>query len=229
MLFQLPEPPSLPVAGAADRFPVRRIFCVGRNYADHAREMGFAPEKDEPFFFTKSPWALCQSGATIPYPPGTANCHYEMELVVAIGASGFRVEDGSALDLAWGYACGLDLTRRDLQAKGRDKGLPWDFGKDFENAAVVGPITPAAAFGAPAGQRIALTQNGEARQDASLADMIFTVPELLAYLSRFYHLGPGDILFTGTPAGVGPIAAGDRLSGTIDGLEPVLLEIGAAE
>ena len=227
--FERPERPSIPVAGGAARFPVGRIFCVGRNYAAHAAEMGFAAEKGSPFFFTKTPSAICHSGATITYPPGTENCHYEMELVVAIGAAAFRIAESDALSAVYGYACGLDLTRRDLQFAMRDKGLPWDFGKDFEHAAVIAPITPAAAWGPPAVQRIQLNQNGAVKQDAVLSDMIFSVAELIAYLSRFYHLQPGDLLYTGTPAGVGPIAPGDLLRGTIEGLAPVELTIAPAE
>jgi fumarylpyruvate hydrolase len=228
-LFDLPANPTVPVLGESAAFPVRRVFCVGRNYAAHAREMGSEPDREAPFFFTKSAWAVCPSGATIAYPPGTANCHYEMELVVAIGAPAFRVNEADALSVVYGYACGFDMTRRDLQNAAKDQGRPWDFGKDFESAAVMAPITRAADFGAVAGQAIRLTQNGAVRQDALLSDMIFGVPELIAYLSRFYHLQPGDLIYTGTPAGVGPIAAGDRLVGTIDGLTPVELAIGEAE
>jgi fumarylpyruvate hydrolase len=227
-LFDLPANPTVTVLGETAAFPVRRIFCVGRNYAAHAREMGFSEDKDAPFYFTKSPWAICPSGAAIAYPPGTANCHYEMELVVAIGAPAFRIAEKDALSAVFGYACGFDMTRRDLQNAARDEGRPWDFGKDFESAAVMAPITRAAAF-AVTGQAIRLTQNGAVKQDAVLSDMIFTVPELIAYLSRYYHLQPGDLLYTGTPAGVGPIAPGDRLVGTIDGLTPVELAIGPAE
>ena len=229
MLFDLPETPSLPVAGEAGRFPVRRIFCVGRNYEAHAREMGYEPDRDAPFYFTKSPWALCRSGATVPLPLETRNCHFEMELVVAIGAPGFRLRADEALATIFGFACGLDMTRRDLQNAARDEGRPWDFGKDFENAAVVSTITRAEAFGPVGEQRIALSQNGAVKQDASLAELIWSVPELLAYLSRFYHLEPGDLVYTGTPAGVGAIAPDDRLVGTIDGLDPVELTIGAAQ
>ena len=228
-LFDLPANPSVPVVGEAARFPVRRIFCVGRNYAAHAREMGSEPDREAPFYFTKSPWAICASGATVPYPPGTQNCHYEMELVVAIGAPAFRIAREEALSIVLGYACGFDMTRRDLQNAAKDQGRPWDFGKDFENAAVLAPITRAADFGVVGDQAIRLTQNGVLRQDSVLSDMIFGVPELIAHLSTFYHLEPGDLLFTGTPAGVGPIAVGDRLVGTIDGLTPVELTIGAAE
>lgn len=227
-LFELPEWPCVPVVGEAACFPVRRIFCVGRNYEAHAREMGFPVDRDAPFYFTKTPSAICHSGATIPYPPGTANCHYEMELVVAIGAPAFRIAETEAPGVVLGYACGLDLTRRDLQNAARDQSRPWDLGKDFEQAAVIAPITRAAAF-APAGQRITLSQNGAVKQDARLSELIWSVPELIAHLSRFYHLRPGDLLYTGTPAGVGPIAPGDRLVGAVEGLAPVELTIAGAE
>jgi fumarylpyruvate hydrolase len=228
-LFELPEWPTVPVVGEETVFPVRRIFCVGRNYAAHALEMGFSVTRDAPFYFTKTPWAICPSGTTIAYPPGTENCHYEMELVVAIGAPAFRIAEKDALSAVFGYACGFDMTRRDLQNAARPDGRPWDLGKDFEHAAVMGPITRAATFGTVTKQRIQLTQNGAVRQDAKLDDLIFSVPELIAHLSGFYHLQPGDLLYTGTPAGVGPIAPGDKLVGTIDGLSPVELAIGPAE
>jgi fumarylpyruvate hydrolase len=227
-LFDLPANPCVPVLGTDARVPVRRIFCVGRNYAAHAREMGSEPDREAPFYFTKSAWAICPTGATIPYPLGTRNCHYEMELVVAIGAPAFRIAEAEALSVVLGYACGFDMTRRDLQNAAKDQGRPWDFGKDFESAAVIAPITRAADFVA-ADQPIRLTQNDAVKQDAVLSDMIFSVPELITYLSAFYRLQPGDLLYTGTPAGVGPIAPGDRLVGTIDGLTPIELTIGAAE
>lgn len=214
MLFPLPPAPSVPIVGSPARFPVRRIFCVGQNYAAHAREMGSTPDRDEPMFFTKHAAALCPSGATIPYPPGTANYHFEMELVVAIGEQG-----------VFGYACGLDMTRRDLQARAKAAGKPWDLAKNFENAAVIAAITPAEGFGPLGSQRIALSQNGEVRQDAALDEMVWSVPQLLAALERYYTLAPGDLLYTGTPAGVGPVSPGDRLVGTIDGLEPVELAV----
>lgn len=228
-LFELPGWPRVPVLGEDARYPVHRIFCVGRNYEAHAREMGAEVDRQAPFYFTKTPSAICPSGSTIPYPPGTTDCHYEMELVVAIGAPAFRIAEADALSIVLGYAGGLDLTRRDLQNAAKDKGRPWDLGKDFENAAVIGPISRTAAFGAVADQRIRLTQNGTLKQDATLAELVWSVPELIADLSTFYHLQPGDLLYTGTPAGVGPIAPGDRLVGTIDGLEPVELTIGPAE
>lgn len=228
LAFQLPERPSVPIVDRDMRFPVHRVFCVGQNYAAHAIEMGFQPDPEAPFFFTKSPSAICPSGATIPFPLGTENCHFEMEMVVALGAPAFRVDAAAALDTVFGYACGLDLTRRDLQNAAREKKRPWDFGKDFENAAVIGPITPAARF-TPEGQRIHLTQNGEVRQDSRLSDLIHPVPALIAYLSRFYQLQPGDLIYTGTPAGVGPIAPGDVLFGAVEGLVPVELTVGEPE
>ena len=228
-LFDLPDWPCVPIEGEDACFPVRRIFCVGRNYEAHAREMGFSVDRDAPFYFTKTPSAICQSGGTIAYPPGTANCHYEMELVVAIGAPAFRIAETEAMDVVLGYASGFDLTRRDLQNAARDEGRPWDLGKDFEQAAVIAPISRAAAFGTVIDQRIRLSQNGEVKQDARLSELIWSVPELIAHLSRFYHLQPGDLLYTGTPAGVGPIAPGDRLVGTVDGLAAVELTIAEAE
>ena len=229
LLFELPPRPSLPITGEEACFPVHRIFCVGRNYADHAREMGLSPNKDSPIYFTKSPAAFCPSGATIPYPLHTQNCHYEMELVVAIGAPAFRISEAEALSAVFGYACGLDMTRRDLQAKAREGGTPWDTAKDFENSGVLAPITRADKFGVPGDQCITLTQNGELRQDARISDMIWSVPELIADLSTYYHLQPGDLIYTGTPAGVGPIAPGDTLEGAIDGLVPISLVIGEPE
>ncbi|MET1755259.1 fumarylacetoacetate hydrolase family protein [Novosphingobium sp. RD2P27] len=229
MLFDPPATPAVPVIRGDSLFPVRRIFCVGRNYEAHAREMGFAPEREAPIWFTKSPAALCAAGGMIPYPPGTRNCHYEMEFVVAIAGSGFRVDAADAMALVFGYACGLDLTRRDLQNAAKAKGFPWDTGKDFENAAVIGPITRAADFGIPAAQRIWLKQNGTIRQDAVLSDMIWSVAELVADLSGMYHLAPGDLIYTGTPAGVGPIAPKDLLESGIDGLAPISLRVGEPE
>lgn len=228
LLFELPATPSVAVVGEAARYPVRRVFCVGRNYAAHARELGNAVDREAPIWFNKASAALCNSPATIPYPPGTQDCHYEMELVVAIGAEGFEISTDEAMDLVYGYACGIDLTRRDLQNAAKAKGYPWDTAKDFENAAVIAPITRAAEFGTLAAQRITLTKNGETKQDAPLDDMIWSIPELISDLSHLYHLAPGDLIYTGTPAGVGPVAPGDRLEGRVDGLEPLVLEIAAA-
>ena len=228
-LFPAPDWPSLPVAGSQARFPVRRIFCVGRNYAAHAAEMGNEVDRAAPFYFTKSPLAVVESGATVAYAPGTADLHHEMEFVVALGRPGFRVAAEAAMALVFGYAAGLDMTRRDLQAAAKARQRPWDLAKDFEDSAVLAPITPAGNFGVIGDQRIALSVNGAPRQEARLSDMVWSVPELIADLSRFYHLAPGDLIFTGTPAGVGAVGAGDRIRGEIDGLAPVDLTLGAAE
>lgn len=228
-LFPAPDWPSLPVAGSQARFPVRRIFCVGRNYAAHAAEMGNEVDRAAPFYFTKSPLAVVESGATVAYAPGTADLHHEMEFVVALGRPGFRVAAEAAMALVFGYAAGLDMTRRDLQAAAKAKQRPWDLAKDFEDSAVLAPITPAGNFGVIGDQRITLSVNGAPRQEARLSDMVWSVSELIADLSRFYHLAPGDLIFTGTPAGVGAVGAGDRIRGEIDGLAPVDLTLGAAE
>lgn len=228
-LFPTPPWPTLPVLGETAAYPVQRIFCVGRNYAAHAAEMGAEIDREAPFYFTKSPRALLNGGGVLPYPPGTSDCHYEMELVVALGAPGFRIPRDQAMQAVYGYAAGLDMTRRDLQQAAKDQRRPWDLGKDGEGLAVIGPLTRAAAFGAPGRQRIALTLDGTLRQDALLSDMIWTVADLIADLSRFYHLGPGDLIMTGTPAGVGAVQPGSVLHGTIAGLAPVDLIIGAPE
>lgn len=228
-LFDSPEFPTVPVLGEDSAYPVHRIFCVGRNYAEHAREMGAEVDREAPFYFLKHPLALVPGGATIPYPPGTRNLHYEMEFVVVIGAPLFRAGRDEVMGTVFGYATGLDMTRRDLQLKAREKGRPWDFGKDFENSAVLSPITRAAAFGDIAGQRIWLEMDGKVRQDARLSDLVWSVPELLADLSQYYHLQPGDVIYTGTPAGVGAVGPGSRLRGGVDGLAEVELTMGPAE
>lgn len=227
-LFDLPPLPQVPVAGSDAAFPVRRIFCVGRNYAAHAAEMGVEVDREAPFYFTKTPWAICPTGNTIPYPLETRDYHYEMEFVVAIGTPAFRVTTDTALEHVFGYACGLDMTRRDLQAQAKAGRRPWDLGKDVEASAVIAAITPASGF-TPADQRIMLRVNDTVKQDATLSEMIWSVPEIIAHLSRFYHLLPGDLIYTGTPAGVGPVGVGDRMTGHIDGLEPVTLTLGEPE
>lgn len=227
LIFPRTELPSVPVRGQRGAYPVHRIFCVGRNYADHAKEMGVEVDREAPFYFTKSPLTLVQTGATVPYPPGTGNYHYEMELVVAIGAPAYQVSVADAPKAVFGFATGLDMTRRDLQLDARAKQRPWDFGKDFEQSAVIAPITPAAGF-FPGEQIIRLTVNGAEKQNARLTDLIWSVPELVSHLSRYYHLAPGDLIYTGTPAGVGPVVAGDVIIGTVEGLAPVELTIGAA-
>lgn len=228
LLFPAPRPVTLPIEGRDEEFPVHRIFCVGRNYPEHAREMGSEVDRQAPFYFTKSPLHLVRAGATVPYPPGTQDLHHEMEFVVALGEDGFRVSADRAMDLVLGYASGLDMTRRDLQAQAKERRRPWDTGKDFENAAVIGPITPRTAFGRIGPQQIRLWVNDRLAQSARLDDMVWSVPELIAHLSTLYHLRAGDLIMTGTPAGVGPVGEGDHLHGEIDGLAPVDLTIGAA-
>ncbi len=228
-LFDLPAHPEVPVAGESDTYPVRRIFCVGRNYADHAKEMGHAPDLEAPFYFTKAPAHLCLTGATTPYAPGTADYHHEMELVVALGAPVFRATRDRAEAAVYAYGCGLDMTRRDRQQDGKDKRRPWDLGKDFEDAAVIAPLTKASAFGPVGPQTITLTVNGDLRQSATLDQLLHDIPAVIVHLSQYYHLGPGDLIYTGTPAGVGAVQAGDVLHGEIDGLAPIDLTIGAPE
>ncbi|PVA10919.1 fumarylacetoacetase [Pelagivirga sediminicola] len=224
-IFDVPPAPSVEIAGGAGVFPVRRVFCVGRNYAAHAAEMGNEVDRAAPFYFTKSAHAVIPSGRAIAYPPGTRDCHYEMELVIALGADAFELDEAAAMDAVYGYACGIDLTRRDLQAVAKEGRKPWDLGKDFENSAILGPITQAGDFGAPDAQAITLDLDGRRVQEARLSDMVWSVAEIIAHLSRYYHLAPGDLIFTGTPAGVGPVARGSVLRGQIDGLEPVTLTI----
>jgi fumarylpyruvate hydrolase len=225
-----PQPQAaLAVVGEDRRFPVARIFCVGRNYVEHAKEMGNEVDREAPFYFLKPTIGMARSGATVPYAPGTRDLHHEMELVVAIGEPAFRIGAEEAQSVVYGYACGLDMTRRDLQQEGKDKRRPWDFGKAFENGAVLGSITPVGSVPSLDGRRIVLKVNGEVRQDAHLDDLVWKIDELISHLSRYYHLIPGDLIFTGTPAGVGPVAVGEVLEGAIDGLEPVKLTIGPAE
>ena len=228
-LFDTPANPLVPIRGEERGFPVQRIFCVGRNYAAHAAEMGAEVDREAPFYFTKPASAVVLAGATVPYPPGTSNLHYEMELVIAIDKPAFRVSPEEALGAVYGYACGLDMTRRDLQNAAKEKGRPWDLGKAFENSAVLGPITPAQDFGPLADQRISLSVGGQIRQDATLSEMVWSVAEIISHLSGYYHLQPGDLIFTGTPAGVGAVQAGDQMRGEIEGLDPVSLTLGPAE
>ncbi len=225
-----PEPqPSVPVRGSRQRYAVSRIFCVGRNYAAHAREMGGDPDREPPFYFTKPANALVPSGATIPYPPGTKNYHYEMELVVAIGAPVFKVTPEAAKAAVWGYAAGLDMTRRDLQNEAKKTGRPWDTGKGFENAAVITELVRVSEVGPLDKGAITLAVNGEEKQRGDLSDLIWSVAEVVANLSQFYHLKAGDLIYTGTPEGVGPVLPGDVITGQIEGLAELSLTIGAPE
>ena len=230
-LWTPPAPASVAVHGTDARFPVKRIFCVGRNYHAHAVEMGRPVDKStsKPFYFTKSPSALVESGATVPYPAGTSNYHFEMELVVAIGAPGFRVKESDAAGLIYGYAAGLDMTRRDLQLVARDQGRPWDLGKDFEKSAVCAEIVPAGTLGVLTSGAIHLEVNGETKQTSDLDKLIWNIPELLADLSQYYHLEPGDLIYTGTPEGVGAVKTGDKITGHVAGVGDVALTIGATE
>jgi fumarylpyruvate hydrolase len=228
-LFAPAPIPALPIVGDVRRFPVSRIFCVGRNYEEHAKEMGHVVDREKPFYFLKSATALRQSQETIPYAPGTANWHFEVELVVAIGAPAFQISKEDALGVVYGYACGLDMTRRDLQISERSKQRPWDLGKDIENGAPTSPIMPAATIGHPTHAAIWLKQNGVLKQNSNISELVWSVPELISHLSGFYHLGPGDLLFTGTPAGVGPVLPGDTLEAEVEGVGRLVTLIGPAE
>ncbi|WP_045393299.1 fumarylacetoacetate hydrolase family protein [Falsirhodobacter sp. alg1] len=228
-LFPQKSYPILPVVGEDEGYPVHRIFCVGQNYADHAKEMGSSVDMEAPFYFMKDASTLVQSGATVPYAPGTENLHYEMELVIAIGAPLFQATEAEAEAAIYGYASGLDMTRRDLQAAAKQKGRPWDFAKNFEQSSIIAPITRKEAMGPIADQRLWLTLDGDIKQDSKLSAMARGCAEVLSYLSRFYHLQPGDLLMTGTPAGIGPVVAGSVVRGGIDGLDPVTVTYSAAE
>lgn len=222
---------SLPVRGSEVRLPVKRIFCVGRNYHAHAQEMGSPVDKAtmSPFYFLKDASTLVESGATVPYPTGTSNYHYEMELVVAIGKPGFRVAEADTDHMIYGYAAGLDMTRRDLQLVAREQGRPWDLGKNFEKSAVCSEIVPAAGLGVLEQGAIYLKVDGETRQTSDLSKLIWNVREIIADLSKFYHLEPGDLIYTGTPEGVGAVRPGDRITGHVDGVGDIALTIGPAE
>ena len=229
-LWTPPPVYSLPVRGKAERLPVNRLFFVGRNYHAHAVEMGRPVDKsvEVPFYFTKAPSTLVESGATVAYPPETKNYHHEMELVVAIGKPGFRVTESDAASLIYGYACGLDMTRRDLQLVARDKGRPWDLGKDVEQSSVVAEIVPMPGTVLSRGE-LSMSVNGQVRQKSDLDKLIWNIPELIADLSKFYHLVPGDLIFTGTPEGVGALQPGDRIEGRVEGVGEISLIVGPAE
>jgi fumarylpyruvate hydrolase len=219
---------TLAIAGKDEQFPVNRIFCVGRNYAAHAREMGKDPDRDPPFFFMKPANATVVAGAgevTIPYPPRTANFHHEIELVVAIGTGGANIPVEQALDHVYGYAVGLDMTRRDVQLEARDKGRPWEFGKSFAKSAPIGPVHKAADVGHLCEGEIALTVNGEPRQHSDIAKLIWSVAESIAFLSEYETLEPGDIIMTGTPEGVNAVQPGDLMVGTVAGLGEIRVRV----
>ena len=219
---RLPEvtQPSTAIAGSADRFPVRRIYCVGQNYAAHAREMGSDPDRKPPFFFTKPPDAVVPTGSRLPYPALTRDFQHEVELVVALGDGGANVAAAEAMALIYGWGVGIDLTRRDLQAEAKQQGRPWDMAKGFDQSA---PLAPLVLGAPPLTAAIQLQVNGHLKQSGDLADMIWTVSEVIANLSTYVRLAPGDLIFTGTPSGVGPIRAGDTVRGSIQGAEPIVV------
>ena len=227
-LFTPPPAMSLPVRGLDARFPINRLFFVGRNYHAHAVEMGRPVDKsvERPFYFTKAPQTLTLSGSTVAYPPETRNYHFEMEMVVAIGQAGFRVKAEDAHTLIYGYGAGLDMTRRDLQLVARDKGRPWDLGKDVEQSSVCSEIVPMQGVVIENGA-IALEVNGQTKQSSNVDKLIWNIRELIADLSLFYHLQPGDLIYTGTPEGVGPVVSGDQISGRVEGVAEVALTVGA--
>ncbi len=228
-LFSLPLTPGIPVNGETGTYPIGRIFCVGRNYAAHAAEMGHEVDREAPFYFTKSAANAVLTGAEVAYPPGTENFHYEMELALAIGKPVLQATQSEAWEAVYAYGCALDMTRRDLQIRERNKQRPWDLGKDVENAAVFAPLTKVTDWSPDDGKRIHLSVNKETRQNATLAELIWKIDEIICHLSKYYHLRPGDLIMTGTPAGVGPVVAGDEITGGIDGLDPIQLSLTAAE
>lgn len=224
-----PEAASVAVQGTSARFPVRRIYCVGRNYAEHAREMGDSG-REPPFFFAKPADAVLSVAegdeGVLPYPPLTQNLHHEVELVAALGSGGRDLTPEQAAACVWGYAIGLDMTRRDLQGAAKKAGRPWETGKAFDHSAPIGPLHPVASTGVMAKGSITLSVNGQPRQSGDLSDMIWAVPEAIAYLSTLFELKAGDLIYTGTPAGVGAVVPGDRLEGAIEGLGTLRVRIG---
>jgi fumarylpyruvate hydrolase len=224
--YVVPPPPlaTVPVAGEDGLFPVRRIYCVGRNYAEHAREMGHDPDREEPFFFQKAPDALVTDGR-FPYPAKTKDVHHEVELVVALGSGGRDIPVERAMQCVYGYAVGLDMTRRDLQAVAKKAGRPWEVAKSFDRSAPIGPILPAARIGHPSAGAIWLDVNGERRQTGDLGDLIWKIDETISYLSGLFELAPGDLIFTGTPSGVAAVRPGDRLRAHVDGVGDLEVEV----
>jgi fumarylpyruvate hydrolase len=229
MKLAIDAPPlhTLTIAGIAERFPVNRVFCVGRNYAAHAREMGKDPDREPPFFFMKPANAVVDAAqpAAVPYPPKTKNYHHEIELVIAIGRGGRDIPIAAALEHVYGYAVGLDMTRRDLQLEARDKGRPWEFGKSFALSAPIGTLHRAQDIGHPSAAAITLTVNGQPRQSSDIAKLIWSVAECVSYLSEYETLEPGDLIMTGTPEGVNAVVAGDTMRGEIQGLGPIEVKV----
>ena len=231
MTFIIDPPPQVSVAvrGSDSRFPVRRVYCVGRNYEAHAREMGKDPTREPPFMFQKPADAVIEGGSVIAYPPQTGNFHHEIELVVAIARGGRNIGVDRANEHVFGYAVGIDLTRRDLQLAARDAGRPWEWGKAFDHSAPCAPIVRAAEIGHPSKGRIWLSVNGTVKQDADISQLIWSVPEVIAFVSASMALAPGDLIFTGTPAGVGPLVTGDAVTGGIDGIGDIGIRIGPSQ
>ena len=229
LVFPSPEQVSIPVAGSDDRLPVRRIYCVGRNYAAHAREMGFDPDREPPFFFCKPADAIVPAAygetLSLPYPSQTANYHYEAELVAVIGQGGSDIPVEKALQHVWGYAVGLDMTRRDLQMKMREMGRPWEIGKAFDKSAPIGPVHPAASVGHLEKAAISLSVNGVQKQKSDTSFLIWSVAETVAYLSKYFYLAPGDLIYTGTPEGVGAVARGDAMTVSVAGLGEIRVNV----
>jgi fumarylpyruvate hydrolase len=219
-----PRVAALPVRGSSARFPVRRVYCIGRNYAAHAVEMGHDPDKEPPFFFQKNPDNLDASGE-FPFPAKSDDVHFEIELMVALGSGGRGIAIGDALGHVWGYGVALDMTRRDLQGEAKKLGRPWEIGKAFERSAPCGELVPAGEVGHPDAGAITLSVNGELRQVGDLNQMIWKVPEMISYLSDYFELAAGDVILSGTPAGVGPVARGDLLEGRVDGFEPLVVKV----
>ncbi|HEX5124456.1 MAG TPA: fumarylacetoacetate hydrolase family protein [Rhodanobacteraceae bacterium] len=217
-VFDAPRVPSLSVAGTEVRFPVHRIYCIGRNYAEHAKEMGAVPDRAQPVFFMKPNDAIVPDGGDVAYPPATSDLHHEVEMVVALASGGRDIPVERAQEHVFGYGVGIDLTRRDLQATAKAKGLPWDSSKGFDESAPVSALRRAADIGHPRTARLTLSVNGALRQRADIADMLFTVPEIIHELSRLWTLMPGDLIFTGTPAGVAALQRGDRVRAELEGI-----------
>jgi fumarylpyruvate hydrolase len=219
-----PDVVSAPIEGSEERFPVRRVYCIGRNYAAHAIEMGHDPDREAPFFFQKNPDNLDFSGE-FPYPEKTSDVHHEIELVVALSKGGRNIPVEKALDCVWGYAVGLDMTRRDLQGEAKKMGRPWEVGKAFERSAPMGPIVPASRAGHPDAGRITLKVNGELRQEGDLNQLIWKIPEMISYLSDYFELKPGDVIMTGTPSGVGAVSRGDVMEGHVEGVGSLKVKV----
>jgi fumarylpyruvate hydrolase len=227
MKYAVPAPPtpSLPIVGSDERFPVRRIYCVGRNYAAHAREMGHDPDREPPFFFMKPADAVTPPEAGFPYPPQSKNVHHEFELVVAIGKGGRDIPVARALEHVFGYAAGLDMTRRDLQEQSKSMGRPWETGKAFDHSAICGPLRRAGEVGHPGKAKLRLEVNGKVVQQADVSQLIWSVAEMISYLSGLFELAPGDLIYSGTPAGVGPVQRGDVMHGVIEGIGEITVKV----